>query len=201
MSCSSSTEQGLDEPSPALLHTGNAEELQVLHPCPAQLSPSASSFEKRLQCPCASLRCSQLFSRSCFEAKIPLQSSPSSSQTPAAPPEKRGPPDELLHLPLGETFQKDFFFFIIFFPNDFLIAGNLLNHFLHRNCSWRCFALVAAALEQVCHHFQPEGWCWVSCSGHLIFCVPLYFPACLCGVFFFGLFLWGPRVFELEQCD
>lgn len=57
----------------------------------------------------------------------------------------------------------------------------LLNHFSYRNCSWRCFALVAAALEQICHHFQPEGWCWISCSGHLIFlcvsvfsCLPLW---------------------------
>lgn len=34
-----------------------------------------------------------------------------------------------------------------FFLNDFLIAGNLLNHFLYRNCSSSCFVLVTTATK------------------------------------------------------
>lgn len=82
----------------------------------------------------------ELFSRTCFKDKITSAKLCPRQKLHIALFEKWGSHDELLHFPLRKTFQK-------IFLNDFLIAGNLLNHFLYRNCSSSCFVLVTTATK------------------------------------------------------
>lgn len=102
-----------------------------------------------------------------------------------------GSPAELLHFPLGET-SKTIFGWV--FLNDFLIAGNLLNHFFYRNPSPRCSVLVAYAtrlgwLQLPASISVSVGPAWGAggaslalrqWAAHLTCAVLFCFPAWLC---------------------